>query len=77
MTNEEQHYIGIAWMDEDGTVHLRLRAEGPGVVGESILSYAKDQDNYQAILDHLGGLQPGEYKSVPPWPDENRETKAE
>ena len=24
---------------------------------------------YQPIIDHVGGLKPGETKSIPPWPE--------
>ena len=27
-------------------------------------------NNYQQIIDHVGGLKPGETKSIPPWPDQ-------
>lgn len=60
--------IGSAWMDEDGTITLMLRAEGPGITGDAVFTYRKDHSRYQSIIEHLGGLVPGENKSVPPWP---------
>jgi len=63
--------IGSASMGEDGTIVLQLRAEGPGgALGDALLTYPQDHPQYQQILDHLGGLKPGESKPVPPWPEE-------
>lgn len=57
-------------MEADGTLILNLRAEGPrGELGESRFRYSKTHQQYADILRHLGGLQPGETKRVPPWPD--------
>jgi hypothetical protein len=62
--------IGVATMGTDGTIELRLRATGPGgMVGEGFLTYPPSDSHYAEILRHLGGLKPGETKSVPPWPD--------
>ncbi len=63
--------IGSATMKEDGTLVLQLRAEGEGgMVGDAYFEYKPDDLRYQETLDHLGGLQPGETKPVPPWPSE-------
>lgn len=61
--------IGVAWMEDDGTIVLRLRAEGPGVVGMGTLRYEKDHPQYKDILLHVGPLEPGQHKPVAPWPD--------
>ena len=62
--------IGTATMTADGTIVLDLRAEGPGgMIGDSRLVYPRTDKQYAEILKHLGGLRPGEHKSVPPWPD--------
>lgn len=62
--------IGVATMRPDGTIELRLRATGPGgMVGEGFLTYPPSDPQYAEVLRHLGGLKPGETKSVPPWPD--------
>ncbi len=61
--------IGMATMTADSTVILDLRAEGSGgVVGHGRFVYPPDHPRYQEVLDHLGGLRPGESKFVPPWP---------
>jgi hypothetical protein len=61
--------IGMATMLEDGTIVLDLRAEGPaGESGVAQVRYPRTHPQYQSVLDHLGGLQPGEQKLVAPWP---------
>ena len=72
----DQHPIGMASMDEDGTIHLDLRAEGEaGEHGLALFSYAPSDPDYAMVLRHLGGLKPGEKKLVPPWPDEPAGTR--
>ena len=61
--------IGSATMKPDGTIVLRLRAAQPNMVGEALLEYHPGDPRYSETLKHLGGLRPGETKSVPPWPD--------
>ena len=61
--------IGSATMAEDGTLVLDLRAEAPGIVGIARLVHEPSHERYAAWLEHLGGLQPGEQKLVPPWPE--------
>jgi hypothetical protein len=61
--------IGSATMDQAGTIFLQLRAEGPnGLVGDAMFTYKKGDPKYQEIIDHVGGLEPGQSKPVPPWP---------
>jgi len=67
--------IGSATMQADGTIVMQLRAEGPGpMIGDAQFVYPPDHPEYQSILEHLGGLAPGESKPVPPWPDEDTTT---
>jgi hypothetical protein len=62
--------IGVARMLEDGTLVLDLRAEdASGRRGDARRVYTKDHPRYRAVLEHLGGMKPGESKPVPPWPD--------
>lgn len=62
--------IGTASMETDGTITLRLRAEEPaGAIGDAVLIYPPSDEHYARILDHLGGLRPGEEKPVPPFPE--------
>jgi hypothetical protein len=54
-------------MAPDGTITLYLRATGGGAVGDGMIVYRTSDPNYREVLDHLGGLKPGETKPVPPW----------
>ncbi|MEJ7732284.1 MAG: hypothetical protein WKG00_24140 [Polyangiaceae bacterium] len=61
--------IGVASRRPDGTIVLQLRAEGPnGLMGEGLLTYPPSHPQHASVLEHLGGLEVGETKSVPPWP---------
>jgi hypothetical protein len=59
--------IGQADMDADGTIILHLRAVSPTAVGDALIRYPKDHAQYKMILDHLGGLEPGQSKPVRPF----------
>ncbi len=62
--------IGVAYMDEDGTLILHLHAEtDTEYIGKATFIFTKDDLEYAQYLEHLGGLSPGEMKSVPPWTD--------
>jgi hypothetical protein len=58
--------IGQAAMREDGTIVMDLRMEDPksGAIGDARIFYKPGDADYQATLDHLGGLKPGEIKPV-------------
>lgn len=72
MEKEAKQSIGSAWIEEDGTIVLQLRAEGPkGLIGDALLRYPPGHPQYDDILRHLGGLKKGEVKQVPPWPETN------
>lgn len=60
--------IGVAQMISDGTVVLDLRAIAGGGQGEARMVYPPSHPRYREIVEHLGGLKPGETKPVPPWP---------
>jgi hypothetical protein len=65
---DQRQSIGQATMEPDGTIVLRLRAEGPGGMrGDGLFRYPPDHPQYRSVLDHLGGMRPGENKPVPPW----------
>jgi hypothetical protein len=69
MSKSEKDSIGSAIMEEDGTIVLQLRAEGPnGSIGDALFRYPPTHPEYNNILHHLGGLKKGESKNVPPWP---------
>ena len=54
--------VGTAVMAQDGTITLNLRSPDGA---EGVLAYHRDDPNYARILSHLGGMRPGEHKSVP------------
>jgi len=62
--------IGAATMKPDGTIVLQLRLEDDTGIGDALYEIAPSDPDYQEILDHLGGLEPGQSKHVPAWPDE-------
>lgn len=63
--------IGVATLNADGSLTLQLRAEGPsGAKGDAQFVYKPGDPMYKSVLDHVGGLKPGETKPVPPWPGE-------
>lgn len=65
-----QASIGSALMLPDGTIELMLRAEGPGGMrGDAKFSYPPTHPQYRMVLEHVGGLEPGTSKPVPPWPE--------
>jgi hypothetical protein len=70
-TADEPKFFGVACMASDGTIDLRFRAPlpGGGGFGEGTLHYATGDPHYREVIDHIGGLHPGECKDVPPWPD--------
>lgn len=60
--------FGVATMQADGTLVLRLRSDGPhGERGEQEVVYKPDNPRYHAILAHVGDIKPGEKKKIAPW----------
>jgi hypothetical protein len=59
--------VGRAKMSADGTITLQLRSLWPNPIAETQLVYAPDDPQYDEIKHHLGGLEPGESKPVPPF----------
>ncbi len=52
--------------DRTITIELRTELEGGGI-GEATFVYKPDDPMYDKTIRHVGGLKPGETKSVPPW----------
>src|SRR5258705_10164224 len=63
--------VGVATMLENGTILVGIR--GPARDGplQAVLMVEPGDTNYQQIIEHVGGLKPGETKSIPPWPDQS------
>ena len=55
--------IGTALMSADGTITLTLSTP----VAHGALAYRRGDPNYSRILSHIGGMQPGQKKPVPPF----------
>ena len=59
--------IGVAEMRADGTITLHLKSLWPDPHEDSDLSYAPDDPQYDEIKKHLGGIEPGQSKPIPPF----------
>jgi hypothetical protein len=59
--------IGIATMQPDGSIAVRVRI-GPQSDREAVLVLYPGDSTYQRMIEHVGGLMPGESKPIPPWP---------
>ncbi len=65
--------IGTATMTDDGTITLRLRSLWPNPVAEGVLTYAPDDPQYEDMKRHVGGLEKGQSKPLPPFCGMNSE----
>jgi hypothetical protein len=61
--------IGVATMSNDRVVTLRLRSANLGMIAEGVFTYKPGDPKYEEIIAHLGGIQPGQQKTVSPFPD--------
>jgi hypothetical protein len=59
--------IEDARLEEDGSITLRLRSTSDGTHVSGLVRYKTTDERYKGVLEHLGGLKPGEVKLVPPW----------
>jgi hypothetical protein len=59
--------IGVAHMSRDGVITLRIRSLPSDRIAEGELRYAPGSPHYDEIMQHLGGIAPGESKPVRPW----------
>ena len=67
--------IGDATMTEDGTNVVSLRRTADGVNVSGIVKYPVDSPHYKEVLDHIGGMRPGETRLVPAWDDPPQQKK--
>ena len=68
--DETKESIGRATIDDNGTITLTLKAFGPnGETGTGQIIYPRSHEQYDMILNHIGGIKPGEKKSVAPFGD--------
>jgi hypothetical protein len=68
-TPADEKSIGVATMLADGTILVGVPGPEPGSRARAVLMVEPGDTNYQSIIDHVGGLKPGETKPIPPWPD--------
>jgi hypothetical protein len=61
--------IGSAFMQDDGTLEMSLRAvAADGTIGEAMMVVAPKDARYADMVKHLGGIKPGQGKPIPPFP---------
>ncbi len=65
--------IGTAKMADEGTITLQLRSLWPNPVAEGVLTYAPDDPQYDEMRRHVGGLDKGQSKPLPPFCGTNSE----
>jgi hypothetical protein len=65
--DSNERSIGVASIEKDGTLHLRLKSSGPGPSGEAHFVYKTTDKDYADVLKHIGTIKPGEFKPVRPW----------
>ena len=53
----------------NGTILVGVRGPEPDGQLQAVLMVEPGDTTYQPIIEHVGGLKPGETKSIPPWPD--------
>lgn len=60
--------VGNAFMKPDGTLEMTFRTVAPsGAIGEAYKVLAPGDAQYAAMVAHLGGIQPGEGRAIPPF----------
>lgn len=65
----QEESVGSAHMRDDGTLELKLWAEGPGeTIGEALFIVKPDDPRYAGVVDHLRPIAPGGYAAVKPFP---------
>lgn len=69
--SQETPAIGMADMSEDGTINLHLHTDGE-VIADALISYKRNDKQYSSIMEHLGGIKPGEIKVVAPFTEQTK-----
>jgi len=69
-SEQEKTSNGMATLQEDETLRLVYRAGGSaGLAADIVVQYKPTDEEYQKILEQVGGLKVGETKFVPPLQD--------
>ena len=66
---KEPVIVGDAQMLDDGTIIINMRRTADGINISGVVKYPIDDPHYKEVLDHIGGMHPGEVKLVPAWDD--------
>jgi hypothetical protein len=70
MDGKGEKSSGTATMLENGNLKVVHRAAGvSGLTASVVIEYKPTDEEYQKILDQIGGLKAGETKSLPPLPE--------
>jgi hypothetical protein len=57
-------------MGADGTLRLQLRTEtATGLIGEMLMVVPPGDPRYAGMVQHLSGIQPGQARAIPPFPE--------
>jgi hypothetical protein len=68
-TRPKADNVGSAYMQPDGTLEMSLRTEtDDGTIGEALLVIPRADPRYKDMVAHLGGIRPGEGRTIPPFP---------
>jgi hypothetical protein len=62
--------VGVATMLQNGTILVGVPGPDGDSRAQAVLTVEPGDSTYQPIIDHVGGLKPGETKPIPPWPDQ-------
>lgn len=66
----EKPNVGYAEISPDGVLTLHLIGTGGGgEIAHAVKTYKPGDPYYDEVKKHIGTIQPGEKKAVPPWPD--------
>jgi hypothetical protein len=59
--------IGVIWMEADGSIVVRLRADDGVRIAEVNRMFSPHHLKYQQVIAHVGGLAAGEAKRLCEW----------
>ena len=67
------NFVGIAKLLNDGTIVLSLKSEtivnGEKYIAHNQFTYKKNDPQYEYIKNHVGHIEIGQEKSILPFPD--------
>lgn len=64
MTTES---IGSVHMLKNRAIVVTLRAVAGGILGDAVFTIEPYETTWHEVLKHVGGLEPGDDKPLPPW----------